>query len=193
MRRGWTNVEWVEDPGYSARSLKRPGLIAALGRLASGQAHMLLTKSADRLSRSLKDFCDLTERSQQEGWLVCALDAPADPLTPHGKAMQAMQIVFSQLERDLVSSRTRDALAAKRASGVRLGRQRVISDELRAEILRLRHDDGHSYGEIAKQLNTAGIPLPAGGRQWFPASVRKIVLAATDPVRSVSAADCHPG
>lgn len=177
-RRGWTTVEWIEDAGYSARTLKRPGLIDALEKLASGQAHVLLSKSADRLSRSLKDFCDLTERSQREGWSVCALDAPADPLTPHGRAMQAMQIVFSQLERDLVSSRTRDALAAKRASGVRLGRQRVISDDLRNRILRLRHEDGYSYGVIARQLNAAEVPLPAGGRTWFPASVRKIVLAA---------------
>lgn len=178
VRRGWRHVEWIEDPGYSARTLKRPGLIEALGRLASGQAHVLLSKSADRLSRSLKDFCDLTERSQREGWSVCAMDAPADPLTPHGKAMQAMQIVFSQLERDLVSSRTKDALAAKRAAGVRLGRARVLPDDVRDLILRLRHDDGHSYGQIAKQLNTAGVPLPAGGRTWFPASVRKIVVAA---------------
>jgi DNA invertase Pin-like site-specific DNA recombinase len=177
-RREWSNVEWIEDAGYSARTLKRPGLTAALERLASGQAHVLLSKSADRLSRSLKDFCDLTERSQREGWSVCALDAPADPLTPHGRAMQAMQIVFSQLERDLVSSRTRDALAAKRSSGVRLGRQRVISDDLRNRILRLRHEDGYSYGVIARQLNAAGVPLPAGGRTWFPASVRKIVVAA---------------
>lgn len=177
-RRGWAEVEWIEDHGYSARTLKRPGLSTALGRLAAGQADVLLAKSADRLSRSLKDFCDLTERSQQEGWSVCALDAPADPLTPHGKAMQAMQIVFSQLERDLVSSRTKDALAAKRAAGVRLGRQRVLPDDVRDQILSLRHDDGYSYGEIAKRLNAAGVPLPAGGRTWFPASVRKIVVAA---------------
>ncbi len=73
-------------PWLQRENAQASGVDRALGRLAAGEADVLLTKSADRLSRSLKDFCDLTERSQQEGWLVCALDAPADPLTPHGKA-----------------------------------------------------------------------------------------------------------
>ncbi len=48
--RGW-QVRWVEDAGYSAKNLDRPGVQAALSALAKGDADALVVAKLDRLSR----------------------------------------------------------------------------------------------------------------------------------------------
>lgn len=50
-RRGWT-VQWIEDCGYSASNLNRPGIGKALHLLASGKADALAVAKLDRLSRA---------------------------------------------------------------------------------------------------------------------------------------------
>ena len=177
-RRGWAIVADLPEAESGSSMRKRPQLAAALGMLAAGEADALLVSRADRIVRSLRDWVELTERSRREGWVLVALDAPGDPTTPHGEAMQSMQIVFAQLERRLIGQRTREALAVKRAAGVKLGRPRSLPADVRERIRRMREDDGHSFRAIADALNAAGVPTAQGGRKWYPASVRKIALSA---------------
>ena len=51
-RRRWQHVEVIEDAGFSARSVNRPGLALALDRLKRGEASVLVVSKMDRLSRS---------------------------------------------------------------------------------------------------------------------------------------------
>ncbi len=55
-RRGWQLAEVVEDVGYSGKSLNRPGIESALGKLKAGETDVLIVAKLDRLSRSIKDF-----------------------------------------------------------------------------------------------------------------------------------------
>jgi DNA invertase Pin-like site-specific DNA recombinase len=41
----------IEDAGYSAKDLRRPGIHRALGMLDGGQAQALVVAKLDRLSR----------------------------------------------------------------------------------------------------------------------------------------------
>lgn len=175
--RGWEIVDSYTD-AESARSLRRPELAKALELLASGAADVLMVSKMDRCTRSLKDWCELAERSQRERWALVALDSPADPTTPHGEAMVAVQVVFSQLERRLIGQRTREALAVKRAAGVKLGRPAVVSGELRDRIKRERDEDGRSWSEIARRLTAEGVATAHGAAKWSHVTVRKIALAA---------------
>ncbi len=175
-RRGWEVVADLPD-AESGRSLRRPKLTLALDMLAAGEADVLMVSRMDRATRSLKDWCELVERSQREGWKLVALDSPADPTTAHGEAMSAMQVVFSQLERRLIGQRTREALAVKRSQGVKLGRPAVLPVELRDRIRREREEDGRSYGEIARRLTAEGIATAHGAARWSDTTVRKLALA----------------
>src|SRR5664280_2801568 len=66
--RGWHLVDIIEDAGYSAKDLRRPGIQRALAALKWDEADVLVVSKLDRLSRSLMDFTALMDRAQREGW-----------------------------------------------------------------------------------------------------------------------------
>jgi DNA invertase Pin-like site-specific DNA recombinase len=169
--RGWELLELVQDAGYSAKTLKRPGIAAALEQLAAGEADALVVAKLDRLSRSMLDFTAVMATAHKQGWALVALDCAVDTTTPAGEAMANVLATFAQFERRLIGQRTKEALAAKRAAGVRLGRPLAIPAEVRARIARERRD-GVTLAAIAEGLNVDGIPTGQGGRQWWPSSVR---------------------
>ena len=82
-----------------------------------------------------------------------------------------MLATFAPFERRLISQRTRQALAAKRAQGVRLGRPPRMS-QYAIEPIRRERAAGHSLAAIANGLNADRIPTAQGGRRWYPATIR---------------------
>lgn len=176
-RRGWRLVEIAEDAGVSGKDLKRPGVQTALDALREGRADTLVVAKLDRLSRSLLDFSGLMQTAQKQSWALVALDANVDTSTPAGETLVSMLAVFSQFERRLISQRTKDALAAKRAEGVKLGRPRELPNAVRRRIAR-EHGEGRTLTQIAKALNDDGIPTAQGGRQWWPGTIRAVLRSA---------------
>ena len=174
-RRGWELLDVFEDKnGASAKTMRnREGLTAALDVVESGGADGLIVAKLDRLSRSLLDFAGLMERSQRNGWSLIALDLGVDTSTPSGEMMANVLAVFAQFERRLIGQRTKDALAVRRAQGVRLGRPRSLPDGVRRRIVR-ELGRGDSVGEITARLNEEGVPTAQGGAQWWPSTVRLI-------------------
>jgi len=175
QRRGWHLVETIEDAGYSARDLRRPGIQEALRVLERGEASALVVAKLDRLSRSMLDFSKLMAKATSEHWALVALDVAVDTSTPSGEAMANMLATFSQFERRLISQRTKEALAVKKASGVRLGRPRTMPQSVVRRIQRQRAQ-GDSLRRIAGDLNEAGVPTAQGGAQWYAATVRHVLL-----------------
>jgi DNA invertase Pin-like site-specific DNA recombinase len=174
-RRGWTLVEMVEEAGVSAKTLERPGIAHALQLLQQGAAGTLLVAKLDRATRSTIDAAKLLERSQREGWALVALDLGLDPTTPTGELVATIMAAVAQWERRAIGTRTKDALAAKRAQGVRLGRPTVLPADVTERIV-AAHQAGASWSAIARQLDADAVPTAHGGVRWYPATVRKIVL-----------------
>jgi DNA invertase Pin-like site-specific DNA recombinase len=177
QRRGWTLVEVIEDAGFSAKDLKRPGVQVALETLDRGDAGALVVAKLDRLSRSMLDFTSVMARASKQGWALVALDCAVDTTTPAGEAMANVLATFAQFERRLIGQRTREALAAKKASGVRLGRPSSVPTELRDRIASER-ESGRSLAAIAEALNVEEVPTAQGGRRWWPSTVRAVLLRA---------------
>ena len=127
-------------------------------------------------------MADLAERSRpkgkQEGWGLILLDIDVDTSSPNGEFMLNVMGSAAQWERRIISQRTKDALAVKRAQGVRLGRPSTLSRELVERIVRERRA-GASLSAIADALTDEGVPTAHGGARWWPATVRK-VLAGQD-------------
>jgi DNA invertase Pin-like site-specific DNA recombinase len=86
------------------------------------QARAPVVAKLGRLSRSTLDFAALMATAQKQSWALVALDCAVDTSTPAGEAMAHLLATFGQFDRRLIGQRTKEALAAKKASGVRLGR-----------------------------------------------------------------------
>jgi DNA invertase Pin-like site-specific DNA recombinase len=171
-RRGWTLVESFEEVA-SGRDLRRPGVQAALEVLSRQEADGLVVAKLDRLSRSMLDFAGVMATAQKQSWALVALDCSIDSSTPAGEAMAHVMATFAQFERRLIGQRTREALAVKRAAGVRLGRPSAVTAELAARI-RADRAEGATLREIARRLNEEGVPTPRGGSQWRPSSLERV-------------------
>jgi DNA invertase Pin-like site-specific DNA recombinase len=170
-RRGWQLLELVEDAGRSAKDPKRPGIEEALRVLERADGMALVAAKRDTLSQALLDLAALLAAAQKQAWALVALDCAVETTTPAGEARAHVLAVFAQFERQLISQRTRAALARKRAQGVRLGRPPSMSPYV-IERIRRERAAGNSLSAIANGLNTDRIPTAQGGRRWYPSTVR---------------------
>jgi DNA invertase Pin-like site-specific DNA recombinase len=173
-RRRWQIVGVIEDAGYSAKDLRRPGVHAALEELERGRADGLVVAKLDRLSRSMLDFTAVMAKAQKQGWALVALDCAVDTTTPAGEAMAHVLATFAQFERRLIGQRTREALAVKRKQGVRLGRPESIPPRLARRIRSMR-SRGMTLQGICDKLNREEVPTPRGGATWRPSSLRAVL------------------
>lgn len=178
LLRGATAYDWsFVDRGKSGKDMNRDELSRALATVRAGKAGGIMVSKLDRLSRSLLDFAILMAAAAKEGWNIVALDLGVDLSTPAGKAMAGVLAVFAQFERDVISQRTKDGLAEKRAAGVQIGRRRTISDELLEAVISAFHALGGNYSATARWLNDAGVTPVQNGQFWYPDTVRKLLIS----------------
>lgn len=181
QRQGWQLEIRAEQPA-SGKSIKgRPVLADALADLKRGDADALAVAKLDRLSRNVHDLSGWLETATRQGWDLIALDLRIDTSTAIGAAMAQVAATFSELERKRIGERTRDALAAKKAQGVRLGRPSTLSSPVVSRIV-TEHARGATLTAIAAGLQADSVPTAQGGRRWYPATIRK-VLKGQDAAR----------
>jgi DNA invertase Pin-like site-specific DNA recombinase len=161
------------ETGKGADALdRRPQLAAALAEARRLKCVVVVAK-LDRLSRDVHFISGLM--THKTPFIVAELGADTDPFMLH------IYAALAEKERRLISQRTRDALAAARARGVKLGglNAGVIATREeargRAEALRPILDElsGLSLAAIAAELNARGVATP-NGRKWHPESVARV-------------------
>jgi site-specific DNA recombinase len=116
-------VDIITDDGYSAASLKRPGLQAALRMLATRKADAIVVLKLDRLTRSVKDLgylCDTYFREGLPFYLLSVCDS-IDTRSAGGKLILNVLMSVAQWEREAISERTQEAMAELRRQGVSVG------------------------------------------------------------------------
>jgi len=190
--RAYRLLEVIEDGGYSAKNLDRPGITRALEELDAGRADALMVSKLDRLSRSMLDFSGLMDRAQVRGWSIIALDLGVDTSTPAGEMMANVLATFAQFERRLIVQRINEGIAQKKAQGswtARSGKERTrFGRPTHPKVLEALPDiieqsrQGWTLQRIADDLNTRGVPTSHGGQEWRPSSVRA-VLRGSDAKR----------
>jgi DNA invertase Pin-like site-specific DNA recombinase len=157
----------------------RPALAAALD-LARRQGVPIIVAKLDRLSRDVHYISGLMKH--RVPFIVAELGADTDPFMLH------LYAALAEKERALISRRTKDALAAAKARGVRLGGLRPKGIEFqreaaeRAERLRLVFEElsDLSARKAADELNRRKIPAPAGGK-WFAPQVMRVRRRLSSP------------
>jgi hypothetical protein len=142
-----------------------------LALLEVGEVGALIFTKVDRASRCTEDFAWLIRLSEEQGWRLIVTEIGIDTRTPMGRAMAHMAVVFAELERDFIRSRTREALAVRRDHGVVLGRPRSTAPPPLAP--------GHDYSDCGER--PAGLPIRCVGEVCGPL----LVLQPQFLVRSV--------
>lgn len=123
-REGLTIADWCADLGVSGGAPidERPGLLAALAALRAHGAGVLVVAKRDRLARDSLAAAMLEQLTAREGArIVSAAGEGTGGDDPSDVLMRRLVDAFAEYERALIRTRTRAALAAKRARGERVG------------------------------------------------------------------------
>jgi site-specific DNA recombinase len=169
----WTVLEVIQDDGVSAKTLNRPGLARLLTLVRSRQIDVVVVAKLDRLSRSVRDVYELVELFDKKGVALVSLQESLDATTATGRAMIGLLAVMSQLEREVIGERTRDAMQHLKAQGQVYSRPVFDDTGTLAQIHRMRAQ-GATLQEIADELTAAGVPTVRGG-VWAAATIRGIL------------------
>jgi DNA invertase Pin-like site-specific DNA recombinase len=119
------------------------------------------------------DGATLMEQAGREGWALHFADLDIDTSTPAGEMAANIIISGSQYERRLISQRTKDALAAKRAQGERLGAAPALPVEVTRRIIDERKK-GRTFQAIADGLVADGVLTARGKTRWYPATIKAV-------------------
>ena len=149
----------------SGAKAERPGLKEALESLHRG-ADILVVLKFDRLSRSIRHFCDLYETHFKSGKKeLVAIRESIRLDSSLGRALVSILLVFAQMEREATAERTREAVSHIRRLGYHHGKapygfQVVPSPEHpRFKILVENPEEQKILGKI-KSWADAGVKVP---------------------------------
>jgi DNA invertase Pin-like site-specific DNA recombinase len=140
-----------KDEGISGAVSNRPALRRCLTKLETGDT--LIVWKLDRLGRSLRDLITILDDLKRRGVKFRSLTEAIDTETPTGRAMWQMIGVLAELERSLISERTRAGVKAAKARGVKFGRRPKLSPEQIDHARKLIDTEEHSRDEIAALFN----------------------------------------
>jgi DNA invertase Pin-like site-specific DNA recombinase len=144
-------VEKIYSEKMSGTKADRPQLIELLKVLRKGDT--LVVWKLDRLGRTVKQLVDLVEQFSKDGINFVSIQDSIDTTTATGKALFGMLCVMAQMERDIISERTRAGLASARARGRNGGRPTKQNDKVN---LALKMYDSKDYS-IPQILDATGL------------------------------------
>jgi DNA invertase Pin-like site-specific DNA recombinase len=162
-----------------------------LALVDGGKVKAVIVAKLDRLTRSVKDLCELLERFERKGVALVSVAESLDTGSAAGRLVLNIMAAVSQWEREAIGERTRDALRHKRSQGERVGNiafgfrlsgdgQHVEPDPAEqaslAEIRRLRNQ-GATLRGIAAALNHRSLRTRRG-TPWRLESVARVVNQA---------------
>ena len=125
----------------------RPELDRMLDQLRQGDV-VTVTKY-DRLARSLKDLLEIVETIAESGAGFRSLAEDIDTTTSAGRLAFHVFASIAQFERERISERTREGLAAARKRGRVGGRPPALTPAQKAEVRRMRDEDTRSISDLA--------------------------------------------
>lgn len=177
----------------SGKLSSRPELTRALAHCRRVGATLVVAK-LDRLSRNLLFLLTLLQDAGDE-FDVVFCDMPTIPKGAVGRFMISNLASAAELERGLISERTKAALAAYKARGGTLGTNNLTPESMErgrkkggsvmreravkafsdlAPTMRALRESGSTYQAIADRLNADGHTTRSGSR-WSAVQVRRVL------------------
>lgn len=124
LRNAGIKERFIISEKRSGKDMRRPELQNLIKAAREGDT--IYVWKLDRLGRSLMGVLDACEKLHERGINIASLTEPIDTTTAMGKAFFAIILVFAELERNMISERTKAGLAKRRAKGATPGRTHTI-------------------------------------------------------------------
>jgi site-specific DNA recombinase len=106
-----------DDGGFTGGNMERPALQRLLTDIQSGAVDCVVVYKVDRLSRSLLDFARMMETFEQHQVAFVSVTQQFNTAHSMGRLVLNVLLSFAQFEREIISERTRDKIAAARRKG----------------------------------------------------------------------------
>jgi site-specific DNA recombinase len=119
---GWVCVpDRYDDGGFTGANMERPAVTRLMADVEAGKIDAVAVYKVDRLSRSLLDFARMMESFQRHRVSFVSVTQHFNTATSMGRLILNVLLSFAQFEREMISERTRDKMAAARRKGKWLG------------------------------------------------------------------------
>jgi DNA invertase Pin-like site-specific DNA recombinase len=149
-------VIFVEEKDSGKKSWKERKIHQIIDEL--GEGDRLIVPELSRLGRSMLEIMEILSIARQKGIRIYAVKGGWELNgTIQSKVMAMAFSIASEIERDLISKRTKEALKTRKAKGLKLGRPKGAGksklDAYREEIIALLRN-GSTKKYIAKKYGT---------------------------------------
>jgi site-specific DNA recombinase len=169
---GWVCLpDRYDDGGFTGGNMERPALKRLVADIDADRVDCVVVYKVDRLSRSLLDFTQIMEALDQRGVSFVSVTQQFNTTSSMGRLTLNILLSFAQFEREIISERTRDKIAAARRKGkwsggrpvlgydVAPGGGRLVVNEDEAARVRAIYEvylDRQSLIETIKELDARG-------------------------------------
>ncbi len=115
---GWVCLpDRYDDGGFSGGNIERPALKRLLADIEAGKVDCVVVYKVDRLSRSLMDFARIMQVFESRNVSFVSVTQQFNTTHSMGRLTLNILLSFAQFEREIISERTRDKIAAARRKG----------------------------------------------------------------------------
>jgi site-specific DNA recombinase len=217
---GWVCLpDRYDDGGYSGGSIERPAVKRLMADIEAGKVDCVIVYKVDRLSRSLMDFSRMMQTFETHDVSFVSVTQAFNTIHSMGRLTLNILLSFAQFEREIISERTRDKIAAARRKGRFAGGKPVLGydlassaaggrltvNDLEAQQVRAIFDRYLQHGSLlptVKELNERGWTTKqwttkagkvTGGRVWGKSEVFKLLTNITYLGKVRYRDEVHPG
>src|ERR1700722_18741429 len=131
---GWQCLpDRYDDGGFTGGNMERPALRRLMADIESGNVDCVVVYKVDRLSRSLLDFARMMETFDRHRVAFVSVTQQFNTSISMVRLLLNILLSFAQFEREIISERTRDKIAAARRKGKYAGGWPILGYDLQRD------------------------------------------------------------
>ncbi len=217
---GWLAIpDHYDDGGFSGGTIDRPAFQKLMDDVEAGRVNCIVVYKIDRLSRSLMDFAKIMEVLDRRNVSLVSVTQQFNTTSSMGRLTLNILLSFAQFEREIISERTRDKIAAARRKGKWTGGPpvlgydrvrdnhgtRLVLNEAEAEHVRAIFEQYMKVGSLMRVSNwlnelgwmnkaftTAG-GKPRGGKDFDKSTLQKMLTNVLYIGKITYGSEIYPG
>jgi site-specific DNA recombinase len=134
-----------DDGGFTGGNMERPALKRLLADIEAGRIDCVVVYKVDRLSRSLLDFARMMESFEKHHVSFVSVTQQFNTASSMGRLVLNVLLSFAQFEREMISERTRDKIAAARRKGKWAGGHPLLGYDINPQGFKLVVNEDEAF------------------------------------------------